>query len=74
MEDAPGNYYDESLAKVASGAAMGPLRNPPIRKRMELQRAELVKRIEVIDQAIKLLDENPAIEKFQDVMQKLGHL
>jgi hypothetical protein len=54
------------------GGAM--LRNPPIRKRMEMQRAELVQRIEYIDRALKLLDENPGIEAFQDVMGKLGHL
>jgi len=68
--------YDEPTQAMESAKSLGSamLRNPPIRKRMELQRAELMKRVEYIDSALKLLDENPAIEAFQDVMGKLGHL
>jgi len=69
-------YSDEPAQQMEIAKSLGgvSLRNPPIRKRMEMQRAELVQRIEYIDRALELLDQNPGIEAFQDVMGKLGHL
>lgn len=74
MEYDTGDYPTNALQEKAAGALGAALRNPPLRKRMELQKAELQKRIEYIDSALKILDANPGIEQFQDLMGKLGHI
>ena len=73
-EDSPtvAGYYDgrkQALNKVGTD-----LRNPPIRARIEMQRRELQTRIELLDKTLALLDSNPAIEEFQNLVGKLGCL
>lgn len=57
------NRYD--LAKTA-GASMGP-NQVSLRKKLELENGEWDKRIKINEELIKLLDENPAIEKFMNL-------
>lgn len=44
----------------------------PMRKRVELQKQQLQERLKHIEQLEKVLDENPGIEEFQNLMNRLG--
>jgi len=72
-EDSPtvAGYYDGEKQALNKGAS---LRNPPLRARIEMQRKELYARIELLDKTLALLDSNPAIEEFQNLVGKLGCL
>lgn len=45
--------------------------NEPMRKRLEWKKQRLEKDLAEINEAIKMLDENPLLEKFHDAVMKV---
>lgn len=64
--------YDNQL-QVATEAPFV-ISNEPMRKRLEWKRQRIEKELAEVNEAIKMLDENPLLEKFHDavMMVRLG--
>ena len=46
----------------------------PMRVKIENEKKELLARVELLDKVLEVLNETPAIEKYQDLLAKLGHI
>lgn len=66
VESGQVNRYDNAL----SSAKQASDRNPTLRLRIQFQRKYHEEELARLAEIEKLLDENPAIEKFQDLMTK----
>lgn len=61
--------YDNQL-QVAPEAPLVSI-NEPMRKRLEWKRQRIEKELAEVNEAIKMLDENPLLEKFHDAVMRV---
>lgn len=72
------NDYIEAQNKAmmaqqeAPGYGVGTLLPPTKRKRLEMQRDQLVKHLSVVDAALKALDAHPELEEFAETLARAG--
>lgn len=64
------DYPQASLAETPKGLR---IRMPSIRERLIDKKANLESSLQEVNEAIKMLDENPAFEKVQDAIAKAGY-
>lgn len=63
--------YPQAGMDIQKNTLAPQLRTPSIRSRIEMQKKELLKQVETLTRIEKLLDENPAIEEFQNLTSKV---
>lgn len=71
-EPTPAYEQTKALQGYSSGLSLGSLRNPPVRKVVEAQIAELKLQIAEREKLLASLDEVPVVEKILDSMRKLS--
>lgn len=76
MSDEEKAAYDPELLYLGGASALTEKMmvrgNLPIRKRIQMRKNSLVAEIANLDKLLKVLDENPGIETFQDLVQRSG--
>jgi hypothetical protein len=59
-------------AMAVEGTLSKGLQRVSLRKRLEMRRKDAQEHLDKVEKAISFLDENPNLEKYQDIMGDLG--